>query len=179
MKRKIWIGVAIAVLLTVLLEGILIWFLSPGYHSLWKIASFNFESRVCYVIDAESGEIVDQTTLDLLGFVHDLWDYEENIMLSIEGYTDVSSERQSATVGAVWKSEGWQIIYFESQMEQDSVIDSVEGSTTGISVSFYGRNGENAVAFIGNESGEIQDLYAVCADSEEEALKVFQEHMNG
>lgn len=160
MKNKKWIVIGIvALVLVALIAGGLIWYFSKGAHFVWKFAHFNFEEQTCYIVDKTTGQIVDQTTLTMKGGYSDFGSDDRmlDVEFEIKGYTQGGS-----LVGSKNK-DGWNVIYESDNETIYGIFNFEVGGARDLLVEL--RN------------VEIQaDAYAICADSQEEALDIYREN---
>ena len=157
-KKMLIIGIVVLVLLALIVGG-LIWYFSKGAHFVWKFAHFNFDEQTCYIIDKASGQIVDQTTLTMKGG-HSDFDSDERMLdvkFEIDGYT-----KGGSVVGSKHE-DGWNVLYEESTEDVYGIFNFEPGGAKDLIVEL-------------RYEGERADVYAICADSAEEALEFYQEY---
>lgn len=160
MKNMKWLVISmVALVLIGLIAGGLIWYFSKGAHFVWKFANFNFDEQTCYIVDKTSGQVVDQTTLTLIGGYSDFASDKRmlDVKFEIKGYTKDGSLTGSKHEG------GWNVLYEESTNDVYGIFSFEPGGASDLIV-------ELRYEF------DRADVYAICADSQEEALEFYQEY---
>ena len=159
MKKKFWIIGIVTLVIVALIAGGLIWYFSKGAHFVWKFAHFNFEGQICYIVDKASGQIVDQTTLSMKGGYSDFGSDERmlDVEFEIKGYT-----QDGSLVGSKNK-DGWNVIYESENEDIYGIFDFEVGGARDLLVE---------LRYVGTRA----DVYAICADSPEEALDFYREY---
>lgn len=173
-KRKAVFAVVCTVLsIAIVLALLLGWFFSPGMHTLWKFASFNFENRSCYIIDHETGEVVDRTELTLKGRYNGFSEtyHFSSWVFEIQGYTGILPDDLLAA--GVHDGE-WGVTYLEYADDNGNVSpdDPLEFMA---SIEFVDSVPVVFIAY--SEIIERRPVYAVCADSETEALQIYRQYL--
>lgn len=175
-------GIAV---LAVAITAWAIWFCSPGIHLFWRFAHFNLDSRDCYIIDPESGKVLEQTSLSTKGSYVDIGKEGDSRMLDvsfeIQGYTNLTEQEGSYNLVGGMEDDGWVILYTEVMKElnpETSAWEDVKDTQIyGIIRTDVGGDKDLLVQlsyFNGQPS-----VYAICADSQEEALEIYQEFQKG
>lgn len=182
-KKRILIAILCAAVVLMLFAAFIVWFRSPGVHFFWKFASFNLADENCYIIDAETGTVVNQTTITLEGFEND-FDQTARIgrghFIEIPGYTDWIPEKDREGLWATKKDNGdWHLWSIEYE-DQNGNLDGDAGEPfLRTDVYFVDRVPVTRIGYVkalGTDMIFDWEVYAVCADSEEEALRIYQQY---
>jgi hypothetical protein len=176
MKKKAILISAICAAVVVLVVTIgLCWFFSPGVHFFWNSANLNLEQVDCYIISDD--QIVDRTTMTAKGCWFDVdaplhRDYE----FAIANYTDVLQGDASYSFGITRKNDGPGALYL-AYVDRDGDLSMDNDEETQISVLIDFVDGKSVSHIRYGQQYARENVYAVCADSEEEALSLYQEYM--
>lgn len=182
MKVK-W-GLALVITVAVLLAaviGVRIWCTSPGIRVLGNEIHVNL-SQKCFLIDEQSGEIVDETTVTVKGGADrndsTLFDGE----LKILGYQNSETGKITALKAVETAEDGCRIItYLENcthrEKDENGITKDVEHFCDySYTYYLYPDAPEKTVVLIESFS-KNQPVYAVCADSEQAALDRYEEFL--
>lgn len=175
-KNKV-ILISVLCLLVFVAVAVVIWFLSPGVHFCWRFASFNLTEANCYILDYETQAVIEQTTLTMKGFELDKDDEAPYHLLSILGYTDLIPEehRFGGVQTSRFDSDGewFGVLSYYIDTDENASYDDDEPEIW-ISLKFV----EKPVGWVRYYDGseEVFRRYFVCADSEEEALRIYKEY---
>ncbi len=173
--KNIWFWILITIV-AVLVTGVVAlrcWFVSPGIRMFGKDIHVEL-SRKCYIIDAQSGEVVDETTLTINGSSSSsdvaIFDGELKIM----GYQNSATGTVTALKSIEIKDDGiWEITHLENCTHQETVDDVIKDVEhfCDYSYTYYIHPDEPELVVALIESFiKYNPQYAVCADTEEEAL---------
>ena len=180
-KKRIAILTAVCAVVVLLVAGVLIWFFSPGVHFLGNFANFDLEEEKCYIISKDSGEVLGQTTLTLKGFVNN--PSEGTVSggtFEIRGYTDILHGQRGQLIDdlvAAKHNGEWTVLYSAYENFEGDILPSEAESAAGVNVQIWFVE-DVPVAWVAyGKEWKQQDVYAVCADSEEAALAVYQEYI--
>ena len=174
-KKGIIIGVVCAMVVLLTLTVGLCWFFSPGVHFFGNSANLNLEQVDCYIISDD--QIVDRTTMTAKGYWFDVeaplhQDYE----FAIANYTDVLQGGASYSFGITRKNDGRDALYL-AYVDRDGDLSMVNDEETQISVLIDFVDGKSVSHIRYGQQYARENVYAVCADSEEEALSLYQEYI--
>lgn len=175
MKNKgAWILAATVAAAMLGLLALKVWFTSPGIRVIGNDIHIEL-SRKCYIIDEASGEVVDETTVSINGSTNrsdpKLFDGEMKVL----GYQNSASGRVSALMSIQRESDDcWMIEHIENCVHQennDGIIRDVEHFCDYYYHYYiYPNQPEQLIVLI--DSFQVSEpQYAVCADTEEEALE--------
>ena len=175
--RKKWIiiiSICAVLLLAAVVAGIC-WFACPGVRFSGNLANFNLKDAKCYIIAGD--QVIDQTTMTFEGLYRDTdgpVDWEFNF--EIPGYTDiVKSEKIYEECFANKIDKRWTAQYHVIVDESGAPIaDPKNEEAMVIVIMDFIKNKPVARVYF-HESYKRDNVYAVCADSEEEALEIFRE----
>lgn len=175
MKKKWMILILICAVVVLALAAVLCWLFSPGIHFVGNTASFNLKEAKCYIISGD--KVIDQTTMTFKGLYTDNdgpmdWDYT----FEIPGYTDiVKSEKIYEECFANKIDKRWTAQYYVIVDESGSPISDPgnEEAMVIVTMDFVENKPVARVNF--HDRYDRDNVYAVCADSEEEALELFRE----
>lgn len=170
-----WVLSAFVVLLVVAALAIRIWFISPGVRIFGREIHVDL-SRTCYIIDGQTGELVDETTVTVKGATsrsdRELFDGD----LKILGYQNSASGNVTALKAIETKEDGcWVITHMENcthqETDENGNVKNVEHFCDySYTYYLYPDAPEQTVVLI-ESFDEYKPMYAVCADSEEAALE--------
>lgn len=173
-----WLAIAVIVLAVAFVAVLRLWFLSPGIHVLGKDIHVELERR-CYIIDGKTGQIVDETEVSIDGSTSsedpELFDGE----LKVVGYQNSASGTVTSLQAIETDEHGrWRITHLENCTHQENVngiIQDVEHFCD-YNYTYYIDPEKPELLVVLIESFEKdQPLYAVCGNSEEEALQRYQD----
>ena len=176
MKKKWIILISVCVVLVLAAVAVACWFFSPGVHFFWNLANFNLKDENCYIIS--NGEVIDQTTMTFEGVYRytngpvPKWDYT----FKIAGYSDIAEGKQVYDTCSAMKSGGkWTALYwvYVDDSDQDIYIEKNQEAVIMITMDFVENKPVAKIAYDGKY--ERDAVWAVCADSEEEALRLYSE----
>lgn len=182
MKKK-WFLLLVGAVLILVIAALCfrIWFVSPGIRVLGKDIHVDL-SQKCYIIDGQTGELLDETTVIVDGTTsrsdQGLFDGD----LKILGYQNSASGTVTALKAIEQKNQDcWMITHLENcthlEEDENGVIKPVEHFCD-YSYTYYVYPNDPAQLVVLIESFErYEPKYAVCADSEEAALERYQEFM--
>lgn len=175
-KKAILIVTLCAAVVLILAAAAGIWFRSPGVHFFWKFASFNLQGENCYIIDPETETIIDQTTMTMDGFENDFVDIGVFHAVEIPGYTDLIPPKDHYGFMAGRSTDGdWYGVMMEFVDVDGNLNQNDDEPTFNIQLWFPGRVPVARMSY--NDGMEMRfDLFAVCSDSEDEALRIYQEY---
>lgn len=182
MKNKWgWIGVTAVIILVAVALFVRIWFISPGIRVLGHEIHVNL-SQTCYIIDGQTGEMLDETTVTVKGATsrndHNLFDGE----LKILGYQNSASGTVTALKSIEVTEDGcWKIEHLENcthrETDENGVTKDVEHFCD-YSYTYYLYPGDPGKLVVLIESfDEYKPLYAVCAASEEAAQERYEDFL--
>lgn len=178
MKNKwIWVGTAALALIVAAVLSVRLWFVSSGIHVLGNDIHVELTQK-CYMIDGSTGEVVDETTVSINGSTSrtdkELFDGE----LKVLGYQNSASGTVTSLKSIETDENGcWQISHIENcthQEDIDGIIQDVEHFCD-YNYTYYIYPHEPKLLVVLVESfAQDQPQYAVCADTEEEALERYE-----
>ena len=176
--KKILICCITILVVIVLVWGFLHWFFSPGVHIFWRFAHLDTQLD-CYILDPYSDPgnptVIEKTQLTLRGDING-FSKEFDGTIEVAAYP-VPYIDASGTVFYDAYENYWYL--------HQSVNNYRTSETTGLEpkipdVNYYLRidpwNGNNLallLSFPSDENGSGTAVYTVCADSETEALELF------
>ena len=175
MKKKWIILIAVCVILVLGAVAALCWLLSPGVHFLGNMASFNLKEEKCFIISGD--KVVDTTTMTFAGQYRysggnsNDWEYE----FAIPGYTDivegkvVYDECFATKVGDRWTA---QYHLYRDDSGAEYYIQNNQELMVIVMMDFVENKPVLRVYFA--EEYDRDNVWAVCAESEEEALRIFK-----
>lgn len=182
MKKKLsWILVAAVAVLLIAIIGIRVWYISPGVHVLGKEIHVDL-SQKCYIIDGLTGELWDETTVSVKGETsrndQSLFDGD----LKVIGYQNSATGKITATKAIeITESGCWTITHLEScthQEEDDNGITKPVEHILDYSYTYYLYPNESDKLVVLIETFDAnKPMYAVCADSEEHALSLYEDFL--
>lgn len=183
MKIKWGLIPVTAILVLVLAAfGLRIWFVSPGVHTLGRDIHIKLTQK-CFIIDAQTGEILDETTVSVEGatsrYDRELFDGK----LKIIGYQNSATGTIEALKAIEINEDGtWLITHLENcthqETDENGVTKDVEHFCDySYTYYLYPEAPEQLVVLI-ESFDQYQPMYAVCADSEEAALARYEEFMS-
>ena len=182
MKRKWWLLLVAVVIVVVLVAlGLRIWLVSPGIRVLGNDIHVDL-SQKCYVIDGQTGELLDETTVIIKGTTsrsdRELFDGE----LKILGYQNSASGTVTALKAIEKKTNDcWIISHLENctHQEEDAngIIKPVEHFCDYSYTYYLYPDDPGRLVVLIESFDQYEPKYAVCADSEEAALERYQEFM--
>lgn len=172
MKRKIVVISSVIALVVLAVVVWVCWFFSPGAHFFWKSANLNFEQVDCYIISGD--QIVDRTTMTMKGYWSNVkaqlhHDYE----FVIENYTDALPDTGSDLFAVTQCSDGWGALYRDFvDLDGNLLFSGDEEEKIVVIVDFIENKPVSRVYF--GEQYDRDNVYAVCADSDEEAFRLYR-----
>ena len=179
MKNKWgWFAAAVIVLAVAFVVGLRLWFLSPGIHVLGNDIHVELERR-CYVIDGKTGQILDETQVSINGSTSsedpELFDGE----LKVLGYQN-SASGTITSLQAIEADElgNWRITHLENCTHQenvDGIIQDVEHFCDYNYTYYIDPEAPELLVVLIESFDKDQPLYAVCGNTEEEALQRYQD----
>ena len=183
MKKKWYLLLVVSVLILVIAALCFrIWLVSPGIRVLGDEIHVDL-SQTCYIIDGQTGELLDETTVIMDGTTsrsdQELFDGE----LKILGYQNSASGTITALKAIEKRTDDcWIITHLENctHQEEDAngVIKPVEHFCD-YSYTYYVYPDDPGMLVVLIESfDQYEPKYAICAENEEAALKRYQEFMN-
>ena len=180
-KKWLLVIVAVVVILVIGAVGLRIWFMSPGIRTLGNDIHVDL-SQKCYIIDGQTGELLDETTVTVNGSTsrrdREIFDGE----LKILGYQNSASGTITALKAIEKKDNGcWVITHLENCTHQEEGADGVNKPVEHFcdySYTYYLYPDDPGQLVVLSESfDKYEPKYAVCADSEEAALERYEEFM--
>ena len=180
-KNWTWI-LAVAVLgLVVVAFAVRIWFNAPGIRILGDEIHADLHQK-CYIIDAQTGEVIDETTVSIKGATSRsdsvLFDGE----LKILGYQNSASGTVTALKSIETGENGcWIISHLENcthqETDENGVTKDVEHFCDySYTYYLYPDSPEQLVVLI-ESFNQYKPKYAVCAESEECALERYEDFL--
>lgn len=176
-----WILVAVVLMLFAAALGLRLWFNAPGVRVLGDDIHVDL-SQKCYIIDGQTGELLDETTVTVKGATsrsdQKLFDGE----LKILGYQNSATGTITALKAIETTGEGYIIItHFENcthrETDENGITKDVEHFCDySYTYYLYPDAPGNLVVLI-ESFNKNQPMYAVCADSEEAAMERYEEFM--
>ena len=182
MKSKWYLIPVIAVILLVIVAlGFRIWFISPGFHVVGNDIHVDVTHK-CFIIDGQTGELLDETTVTVTGGTSRsngaLFDGD----LKILGYQN-SASGTITSLKSIEKSENgcWMITHLENCTHQETDENGVSKDVEHFcdySYTYYlfPDDPERIVVLI-ESFDQYEPKYAVCADSEQDALERYEEFL--
>lgn len=180
LKWKLLPVVAVVVLIVAAL-GLRLWFNSPGVRVLGKELHVDL-SQKCFLFDKETGDLLDETVVTVKGVTsrtdRQLFDGE----LKILGYQNSASGTVTALKAIEVTDSGcWTITHLENctheETDDNGITKPVEHFCDyNYTYYLYPGSPEKTVVLI-ETFYKYQPVYAVCAESEEEALERYEEFM--
>lgn len=179
MKKKWLIYVAVALVLFLIAAAVIIhfWFESAGVRSLGGDLHAELSGK-CYIIDPETGEIIDETTIHINGSTSSsdsgLFEGELNVV----GYQNTESGTLSSTMGVEQEDHGyWSIRHIQTCTHRETVdgITKDEEHICNYEYVYYVKPGVNDYAIVRIEPFDGDLLFAIHADTEAEALQRYEE----
>lgn len=161
-SKKLLLFLGLALVLTLAVAGVLIWFFSPGIHVIGTAAHLDAEKE-CYYVDPGNGEIIGQSRLMLKGnsnpFTGDFSGAVNLPEYPVEGDTSYSG---------VSKRHGYLRIVYTGHWFAGGEDGKVHGyMDTGYRI--FVKDAENIYGL--TNIGEDDPVMVVCADSEQEAME--------
>lgn len=176
MKKRIIISIGcVALAIIIVLVIALTWFSGSGFHAFWKFANFNITKTTCYIIPEGTDTVAGQTTMTLQGLENDFSDAEDysSWVFEIPGYTDILPEGE---IAAGCHDGEWSVVYASHFYPNDNAWQDMDEDQYMMAVIKIVDN--VPIAFIDySDELKIHDVYAVCVDSEEEALRLYHEYL--
>ena len=176
MKKKwiILISICVVLVLAVVAGGC--WFFSPGVHFFCNLANFNLKDEDCYIIS--DGKVIDQTTMTFEGLYKDtngpIPDWEYNF--EIAGYSDFAEGKKVYdSCSAIKHKGGWTALYWVYVDDSGQDIYNLENQEAVIMVNMEFVENKPVAKIVYDGKYERDTVWAVCADSEEEALRLYRE----
>lgn len=176
-----WIPVAAIVLLVLVALGLRLWFNSPGIRILGNEIHVDLMQK-CFIIDAQTGEVLDETTVTVDGATSrndsSLFDGE----LKILGYQNSATGTVTAVKAIELVDEScWTITHLENCTHQETDVNGITKDVEHFcdySYTYYlfPDAPEQMVVLI-ESFDEYKPMYAVCADSQETALARYEEFL--
>jgi hypothetical protein len=175
MKKRIIIISICAVLVLGAVAAAVCWFACPGIRFSGNLANFNLKEAKCYIISDD--KVIDQTTMTFEGLykysdgVINDWDYT----FEIPGCTDivdggvVYDECFATKVDKRWTAQYY--VYQDASGQDVHLLENQEPMVI-VTMDFVKNHPVARVHFA--EDCNRDGVWAVCADSEEEALELFR-----
>lgn len=162
-------------MLALIVGGLLIWFFSPGIHFLGSYAHFDFEKKY-YILNSTGTEIVKESVMTVRGTAHarnqgEMFSGE----LTLEGYLPVPGEKVICMVNK--SDDRWLMVCKGYVPEEPGGLVAVEGTERLMAVYFrWEEQGTvyDEVVAVTHTNPQKDTLYAVCADSAEEAMEILK-----
>lgn len=182
MKKKLWlIPVAVIVILIIAVLCLRAWFTSPGIQVIGNEIHVELDQK-CYIIDGQTGELLSETNVVINGETshldRELFDGE----LKIIGYQNSADGTITSLKAIEIRDDGcWIITHLENcrhpEQDENGVTKDVEHFCD-YSYTYYVYPEDPQMLVVLIESfNNYEPKYAVCADSEEEALARYAEFM--
>ena len=172
--KKTWMIVMIVCVVIVLAAvAVACWFFGCGVHFAGNTASFNLKDAKCYIISG--GEIIDQTTMTMDGLCkHSDVPTEQKCDFAVKNYTDVVSGDVRADFGIIKVQDRWCASYtaYDNRDNDGLLSQEEEESLVIVQIDFVGNKPLAKINY--GTMYDRNDVWAVCADSEEEALELFR-----
>lgn len=184
--RSTWkIAASVSVLLTLLFVIVAVcvhfWFKSEGVQTLGNDIHAELSGK-CYIIDPETKEIVDETNVRVQGSTTVREKYSDEIPfegeLIVAGYQNVADGVIRKTMSATKGQYGyWEISHIESctHRKTENGITKDEEHICDYTYVYYLKPEFDDQVVVRIDSFENGALYAVRADTEQEALVRFDE----
>lgn len=171
-KKVIVISAILAVIVIILSLGFG-WFFSSGIHFVWVFANFNLKEADCYIISDDV--IIDRTTMTIDGLCR----YSDTSMgydcrFVIEGYTDITQGDMEEEFFVRKIDKRWTAQYYCYEWDVNGGLSGENETDLIVSMEFI-ENKPVARVYFGDRY-ERDDVYAVCADSKEDALRLYREY---
>ena len=180
-KNWTWLLAVAVVAVAMVALGIRIWFNSPGIRTFGNEIHANLYQK-CYIIDGQTSEIVDETTVTVKGGTNrsdaTLFDGD----LKILGYQNSASGTITALKAIEVSDDGcWMITHLENCTHEETDANGVTKDVEHFcdySYTYYLYPGapEQTVVLI-ESFDEYKPQYAVCANSEEDALARYDDFL--
>ena len=176
-----WVLSAVVVLLVIAALMIRIWFISPGIRILGQEIHVDL-SRTCYIIDGQTGGLVDETTVTVKGATSrsdaEIFDGE----LKILGYQNSASGKVTALKAIERKENGcWVITHLENcthrETDENGISKNVEHFCDYSYTSYFYPDAPEQTVVLIESFDEYKPMYAVCADSEKGALERYEDFL--
>ena len=177
MKKKWIILISICAVLVLAVVAVGCWFLSPGVHFFCNLANFNLKDEDCYIILDD--KVIDHTTMTFEGFdtSSGVVNKDRDYTFAISGYTDFAEGKQVYDEFGAIKSKGkWTALYwvYVDDSGQDIYILENQQAVIMVNMEFVENKPVAKIAYDGKY--ERDTVWAVCAGSEEEALRLYREY---
>lgn len=181
--RLKWYSILIAMILLLVIAafGVRIWFNSEGIRIFGNEIHVDLSEK-CYIIDAQTGEVIDETTVSIKGATSRsdsvLFDGE----LKILGYQNSASGTVTALKSIETRKNGcWIISHLENcthqETDENGVTKDVEHFCDySYTYYLYPDSPEQLVVLI-ESFNQYKPKYAVCAESEECALERYEDFL--
>ena len=174
MQKKWIVMISICAVLVLAVAAILCWFFGPGVHFWGNTASFNLKEAKCFIISGD--KVIDTTTMTFEGVYRDTdgvvdWKYH----FEIPGYTDVAKgENKYEECFANKNDQHWTAQYYVIVDESGAPISDPgnEEAMVIVTMDFVDNMPVARVHF--HDRCDRENVYAVCADSEEAALALLR-----
>lgn len=178
MKKK-WLIFGVVALVLALIGGAVIvhfWFESDGVRTLGNDIHAELSGK-CYIIDPETGEITDETTIYISGSSS----YSDSSIfegdLTVVGYQNTATGTIEKTMGVEQGDQGYWLIHY---LESCTHRETVDGITKDVEhlcdyqYIYYLTPGVHDQVIVRIEPWDGDPLYAVLADTQTEALHRYE-----
>ena len=173
--KKNWIIIISACLVLVILGAVAaVWFFSPGIRFMGDHAKFNLKEADCYIILGD--QVIDRTTITMEGMAVSSGDTaEQSCRFVIPGYTDVIRGNVVKRFAATKTADRWTAQYyaFDDDNHDAQSSEAEDRSLVLVQVDFVNKKPVAKIMY--GESYTRDNVYAVCAESEAEALELYRQ----
>ena len=176
MKKKWTLIISVCVVLALAAAAIALWLFSPGVRFVGNYAKFNIKEADCYIISGD--RVIDRTTITLDGLaVNSADNAEQNCRLVISGYTDVVRGIVVKRFAAVKTGDRWTAQYTAYDDEDHDGVCSEEEDRSMVLVQLDFVEKKPVARIIYGELYCRENVYAICADSEAEAMELYRQFL--
>ena len=183
MKSKWTIIASVTVVLVLIIAGVAVhfWFESPGVRVFGDDIHAELSGK-CFVIDSDKGEVIDETELYLNGSTSSADNTLFDGQLSVVGYQNTAEGIITSTMGVEQTKNGYWIIRHIQSCTHRETIDGItqdkEHFCTYEYLYYLNPDLQDQV-IVRIESINDDPLFAVRADSKEEALARYRSFLAG
>lgn len=173
--RKKWIPIAALAVILLFVGAVIavrLWFESYGVRTFGGDIHAELSGK-CYIIDHKSGDVIDETTIQINGSTSHSDDSLFDGTLKVVGYQNTATGTIESAMGIEQGKEGYWLIH---HLQSCTHRESVEGITQDVEhicdyqYIYYLNPERNQQVVVRIESLNDDPLYAVSADTEKEAL---------
>ena len=178
MKKKWFLMTAVAIVILLIGAAVSIhfWFEMPGIRVIGEDIHAELSGH-CFIIDSDTGEIIDETELHLNGSTSSADDTLFEGQLNVVGYHNTEEGTISSIMGVEQGKNGYWIIRHIQSCTHRETIDGITQDKEHFckyEYLYYLNPNLQDQAVVRIESINDDPLFAVRADNQEEALSRYQ-----